>query len=65
MTAYKDWLRGDKDESINTCKSKLSHVKKFLDVAYKERVYANFFKGQKESRKEHESYEEADILELI
>jgi len=45
VTAYKNWLRNEKGDSINTCKNKLSHVKKFLEVAYKEKVYINFFKG--------------------
>ena len=62
VTAYKNWLRNDKGDSISTCKNKLAHVRKFLEVAYKEKVYVNFFKGQKEQVNPHKCYEEAEII---
>ena len=62
VTAFKDWLRNDKGDSINTCKTKLAHVKKYLDIAYKEKVYVNFFKGKKEQVNPHECYKEGDII---
>ena len=65
VTAFKNWLRDDKGDSINTCKTKLAHVKKFLLVAHKENVYVNFFKGQDEKVNPHECYRESDIIELI
>ena len=47
VTAFKNWLRDDKGDSVSTCKTKLAHVKKFLQIAYEKNVYVNFFKGRK------------------
>ena len=58
-------LSQKRQKGIRKHKSYLGHVKKFLEVAYEKKVYVNFFKGVKEPVNEHESYKEADILELI
>ena len=65
VTAYKDCLRNEEKQAIGTCTTKLSHVKKYLDVAHKEKVYTNFFKGQDDQVNPHEFYKEEDVLQLI
>jgi len=53
VTAYKDWLKDNENQAISTITAKLSHVKKYLDVAYGKKVYANFFKGRVEPKNPH------------
>lgn len=62
VTAYKDCLINEEKQAIGTCKTKLSHVKKYLDIAHKEKVYTNFFKGRNEQVNPHEAYKEEDVL---
>jgi hypothetical protein len=65
VTHFKNWLEKDKGDSINTCRTKLAHVKKYLNIAYEKNVNVNFFRGKKKPVNPHDCYKEADIMQLI
>ena len=53
------------EKAVNTCKTKLAHIKTFLKVSYDVEVYIKFFGKDVEPVHPHVAYEEEDIFKLI
>ena len=51
--------------AIATIKTKLSHIKIYLQEAWNINVFINFFKGKSEDRRPHVAYKEEDVLDFI
>ena len=66
VTKYGKWLQSsERCLAQNTIKTKLIHVKTYVQVAYNEKVITPAIKGEAEQVRPHEAYKEPDVLELI